>query len=262
MIQLACKGSFKKLFDDPILRIKDCGYVSYLFLHRNYSQKSKSEEEEEQKKPIGPGPSISFLKGRYAGDYCWSCKHFKEADNTIFCNICQKIQPPSKDQDYFDLMTMPKKFNLDIDLLEKRFQQMQRKVHPDLYFRKSEPEREFSAGNSSLVNEAYKTLKDPNERAKYILKLNGIDVEDEATTIDDPELLLEIMEKQELLEEDLSIPILQKMEKENNDALQALFNTIGKALDEKKFHDALKELIKVQYLVRLQTQLKDRLPAT
>lgn len=81
-------------------------------------------------------------------------------------------------------------------------------------------------------------------------------------SIVDTNLLMEIMEKQELLEDNPSLQILQRMDRDNHEALNLLFKEIGTVLDEQRFEDAANLLIKVQYLIRLQEQLKERLPAT
>jgi molecular chaperone HscB len=49
---------------------------------------------------------------------------------------------------------------------------------------------------SSLINKAYKILQSPLERGEYLLKLNGYELP-EKNTIDDPEFLMEMMERNE-----------------------------------------------------------------
>jgi len=181
----------------------------------------------------------------------------------MFCNMCKKIQPAIKTKDFFDLLSVPRTFNLDVSKLDKQFQNIQRKVHPDLYHRNSPVEREISADNASLINEAYKTLKDPNTRARYMLKLHGLDLDsEEKGSITDPDLLMEIMDKQEQIEETSSIPELKQLDEENNRQLDQLYQRVGQYLDQKQLEEASKELLRASYLLRMQTQLKEKLPAS
>lgn len=52
-------------------------------------------------------------------------------------------------------------------------------------------EREYAAEQSARVIDAYRTLSKPLSRAIYIMRLQGVDV-DEEQTISDPELLAEV----------------------------------------------------------------------
>ena len=54
-----------------------------------------------------------------------------------------------------------------------------RKLHPDVHARASQQEQEWSLSQASLLNDAYRTLKNPLERTKYLLKLEGVQFEDE-----------------------------------------------------------------------------------
>ena len=51
------------------------------------------------------------------------------------------------------------------------------------------------------MNHAFKTLQNPVLRAEYILREQGIDLAESEQTLEDPELLMEIMESREALDE-------------------------------------------------------------
>ncbi len=61
-------------------------------------------------------------------------------------------------------------------------------------------ELNYAQLQSSVINRAYHTLKNPLSRAKYILKQKGIEI-NEDDSLGDPELLMEVMEFREELEE-------------------------------------------------------------
>jgi molecular chaperone HscB len=85
------------------------------------------------------------------------------------------------EQTYFDMFSLPRKLTIDTTALERDFYKLSRQLHPDLYARKSAEEQAWSLRQSSLLNDAYRTLKDPVARTAYLLKLEGIRMEDENT---------------------------------------------------------------------------------
>jgi molecular chaperone HscB len=108
---------------------------------------------------------------------CWSCGQ-EVTNGQPFCGSCGKVQPP-RQAGYFDMFDLPQKLNLDVQALEKQFYRYSRKLHPDVHARASQQEQEWSLSQASLLNDAYRTLKNPLERTKYLLKLEGVQFEDE-----------------------------------------------------------------------------------
>jgi len=104
--------------------------------------------------------------------------------------------------DYFEFFDLPRELRIDPLELEKRFYNLSRKWHPDLFARKSREEQDLALESSAILNDAYRTLKDPISRTKYLLKLEGFDVAEQGTKDVPPELLEEIFELNMALEDD------------------------------------------------------------
>jgi len=96
-----------------------------------------------------------------------------------FCSACGKVQPPVP-VDYFTFFNLPRKLNLDPAILEQEFYELSRKLHPDVYARAGKQEQEWSMEQSSLLNDAYRTLKDPIKRTQYLLRLEGVELEEQS----------------------------------------------------------------------------------
>jgi len=96
-----------------------------------------------------------------------------------FCESCGKVQPPHP-VDYFTFFGLPPKLNLDAAALEKDFYDLSRKLHPDLNATTGSQEQEWSLEQSSLLNDAYRTLRDPIKRTQYLLHLEGIQLEEQS----------------------------------------------------------------------------------
>jgi molecular chaperone HscB len=82
--------------------------------------------------------------------------------------------------DYFEFFNLPRKLTLDVAALEKQFYTLSRKLHPDRFAAKPLAEQEAALAQSSLLNDAYRTLKDPISRTQYLLKLEGVELEEQS----------------------------------------------------------------------------------
>ena len=135
---------------------------------------------------------------------CWSCSSSLLAGE-LFCGVCGRIQPLSADINYFEVFQLPRKLKLDTAALGREFYRLSRRLHPDVYARATSQEQEWSLANSSLLNDAYRTLKDPIRRTEYLLKLEGIVSPDEGGAKKDdrvpPDLLEEVFELNMQLDE-------------------------------------------------------------
>lgn len=108
---------------------------------------------------------------------CWSCSVARN-ESTLFCPSCSKIQPPTGGN-YYSVFSLEPRLNLDLAALEHEFHRLSRKLHPDRFARATESEKEWSLADTALLNDAYRTLKDPIRRTEYLLKLNGAEIGEE-----------------------------------------------------------------------------------
>jgi molecular chaperone HscB len=118
---------------------------------------------------------------------CWSCS-VAHNESTLFCPDCSKIQPPSAG-DYFSIFGLDPRLNLDLAALEQEFHRLSRRLHPDRYTRASEDEKQWSLADTALLNDAYRTLKDPLRRTEYLLKLKDAETGASAKDCSDTVLL-------------------------------------------------------------------------
>lgn len=133
-----------------------------------------------------------------ARSMCWHCQ--SEMAGEYFCDRCVKVQPVSKDLDYFTCFGLPRRLVIDTQVLEAKFYELSRAFHPDFYQNKSDAEQSISLGNSAMLNTAYRTLRDPIQRAEYLLDLEAGAVKDIRTS-PPADLFEEILELQETLDE-------------------------------------------------------------
>jgi molecular chaperone HscB len=108
---------------------------------------------------------------------CWSCS-VAHNESTLFCPHCSKIQPPPGGT-YFSVFGLVPRLDLDLGMLEHEFHKLSRKLHPDRFARAQENEKEWSLADTALLNDAYRTLRDPIRRTEYLLKLHGAEIGEE-----------------------------------------------------------------------------------
>lgn len=162
---------------------------------------------------------------------CWSCGEMRAAH---FCSACGKVQPPMP-VDYFAFFGLPRKLNLDAGLLEQEFYDLCRKLHPDLYAGLDAREQEWSLEQSSQLNDAYRTLKDPIQRTQYLLRLEGVELEEQSKAATEKARASGTVKQQvvppDLLEEvfELNMQLEQlRMQKKAGEDDPALIEELGK----------------------------------
>lgn len=102
---------------------------------------------------------------------------------------------------YFELFGLAPRYVVDRDALEERYRAFQNRVHPDRYASASDQERRIAMQQAAKINEAYRVLRDPIARARYLLEQRGHDFQDQQQTHQDPEFLMEQIELREALAE-------------------------------------------------------------
>ena len=102
---------------------------------------------------------------------------------------------------YYDFFGLEHKLDLDLKDLEQRFYAFSRQYHPDRYTLKSAEEQQMALDATAILNDGYRTLRDPLARAEYLLKENGFDIGEQGTKNVPPELLEEVFELNMALEE-------------------------------------------------------------
>lgn len=84
---------------------------------------------------------------------------------------------PGSQTDYFAVFSLPRRLHIDLPQLERSFYRLSRQYHPDIYATKSVEEQQWSLDQTSQLNDAYRTLKDPVARTEHLLRLEGVVLE-------------------------------------------------------------------------------------
>ena len=120
----------------------------------------------------------------------------------------------------FELFGLPPRFALDAGALDVRWKELQRQVHPDKFAAQGAAAQRVAMQWSARINEAYRRLKSPLQRAAYLCELNGAPIDAENNTAMPPAFLMQQMELREALAEVRGAPDPQAR-------LDALLREIG-----------------------------------
>ncbi|RAL01579.1 J-type chaperone JAC1, partial [Aspergillus ibericus CBS 121593] len=144
-------------------------------------------------------------------------------------------------------------FHIPPSTLRREFLQWQSRIHPDKY--PQGPQKQAAEALSARINEAYRTLLDPLQRAQYLLReMHGIDVtaEDGATKHAlDAETLMEVMEVQETIEEVSGDPgaeeRIAELKRENEGRVEECVRVLGEAFDRGDVEVARRECVRLRF---------------
>lgn len=157
---------------------------------------------------------------------------------------------------HFELFGLAPAFALDAAALERAYREIQARVHPDRYARAGDAERRASLQWTTRVNEAYRVLKSPVQRAKHLLELNGVDVAFENNTQMPPEFLVRQLELREALAEARAPEALERLQGEVHRERRLLERGIGELIDGRgDFAGAAGEVRKLMFLDKLAAEI-------
>ena len=151
---------------------------------------------------------------------------------------------------HFDLFGLDVSFDIDNKALSDRYRELQRTVHPDKYANASEKERLLAMQKTTHINEAYQTLKNPHDRARYLLYLQGIEINDKAMIMDSDFLMKQMALHEELADIkhiDSLNAFLSRIEKQ----ITHLIDTLSQQFSQKNYQQASETVRQFQFFTRL-----------
>jgi molecular chaperone HscB len=170
--------------------------------------------------------------------------------------------PPDFARNHFELLGLPVAFAVDPARLESRYRELQGHVHPDRYAAGSEAERRVAMQWATRANEAYRTLRDPLARARYLLELRGYDTEEESNTSMPPDFLMQQMEWREAVAEAARARDAAALGRLHGDLARErgeMLERLGRALDASSYDAGCSLVRKLRFLEKLDQEIDDAL---
>ncbi|HJU50269.1 MAG TPA: Fe-S protein assembly co-chaperone HscB [Pseudogulbenkiania sp.] len=164
-------------------------------------------------------------------------------------------------QDHFSLFGLPRQFALDAGQLDSAWRTVAAQVHPDRFASASDAEKRAALMMATHANEAYRTLKSPLARARYLLQLAGVDTQEDTNTSMPVDFLMAQMEWREAIgdaKDDRDVEALEKLAQELRRDAADLQQHLGAALDDAGDLDGAAVLVrKLRFLEKLEQEIGD-----
>eukprot|EP00656_Telonema_subtile_P039560 TRINITY_DN44656_c0_g2_i1.p1 TRINITY_DN44656_c0_g2~~TRINITY_DN44656_c0_g2_i1.p1 ORF type:complete len:253 (-),score=29.80 TRINITY_DN44656_c0_g2_i1:235-993(-) len=184
---------------------------------------------------------------------CWVCGSQLSPSHSVFCPS-QHLQPPSESSNHFERLACERRFDIDHDQLQSAYKDRQKQLHPDRFANRQE-EQELAHQHASLLNIAYSALRTPHTRATYLLSLENIDIGDEGKSLDDVELLSEIMELRFRIEDASGTEELQALSQEVQVRLEKCIEETTHSFASNDLVKATRDTTRMQYVYKLVEEL-------
>lgn len=155
-------------------------------------------------------------------------------------------------KNYFEIFNLPVSFDLDASQLSELYRELQKEVHPDKFVNAGEQQSRLAMQVTSLVNQAFETLKSPVSRAHYLLKLAGLDIDHDQDTTMDPMFLMEQMELREEIElvrsKNDPLAEIDRLLRQVKNTLQSVMQSFASAYQAEDYSKAHEWSRKMQFL--------------
>jgi molecular chaperone HscB len=147
----------------------------------------------------------------------------------------------------FELFGVPERFAQDSAALDARWKELQREAHPDRFAAQGATAQRVAMQWSVRINEAYRRLKDPLQRAGYLCELRGAPIDAENNTAMPATFLIEQMEWREALDDAADEPALAALDEQLRASRAQVLQDIERLLD--RDNDAVAAALQVRALM-------------
>lgn len=157
-------------------------------------------------------------------------------------------------KNYFQLFGLPETFELDTEKLTQIYRVLAAQCHPDKFAAQSAFEQKQAMMMSATVNEAYRILQNPLDRAAYLLQSAGIDADAPEHTAFAPEFLMQQMEWRETLgdaRESGDAAALSALAEEVRTAQQEVYQALAAAFADKQWETAADYVRRGRFLSKM-----------
>lgn len=164
---------------------------------------------------------------------------------------------------YFELFDLPAGFDLDRARLDAAYRQLAAQCHPDKVAGQSSFEQKQAMMLAATVNEAYRVLKSPLDRAAYLLHTQGIDADAPQHTQFEPAFLMQQMAWREALAEaEASRDEAALIDLDGTIAAeeQALFQLLQQDFAEQQYELAAARVRQGRFLHKLRSEIARAMP--
>lgn len=163
---------------------------------------------------------------------------------------------------YFALFNLPEEYSLNTELLEQRYQLLQRMTHPDKFASASVQEKRIYMQKNAEVNDGFRVLGSDVLRGEHLLSVRGTKLASEQETIGDTSFLMQQMDLRESLAGASSRADIEVLSREISEMLTDSISIVSSHISKNASNEnslAAIELNKLKFLKKLAEEIKQRL---
>jgi molecular chaperone HscB len=162
----------------------------------------------------------------------------------------------------FELFGIEPRHAIDRPALDARWRAMQGEVHPDRHAAGGAVAQRVAVQWAVRVNEAYRRLKDPLQRAAYLCELNGAPIDAERNTAMPPAFLMQQLEWREALDEARDPGQVEALAFEVDAYRRTALESVRALLDDRRdFAAAAQQVRALMFVERFAHDVDERLEA-
>jgi molecular chaperone HscB len=162
----------------------------------------------------------------------------------------------------FELFGIEPRHAIDRPALDARWRAMQGEVHPDRHAAGGAVAQRVALQWAVRVNEAYRRLKDPLQRAAYLCELNGAPIDAERNTAMPPAFLMQQLEWREALDEARDPGQVEALAFEVDAYRRTALESVRALLDDRRdFAAAAQQVRALMFVERFAHDVDERLEA-
>lgn len=164
---------------------------------------------------------------------------------------------------YFQLFGLPEQFNIDNTLLEQKYRTLAAQFHPDRHASSSIFDQKQSVMMSSTINEAYRILKSPLDRAAYLLKKQNVHADSPEHTHFPTEFLMQQMQWRENVQQaraECDDSTLRQLANDIGIEQEKLYKNLNLSLTNADWESAAQLIRQGRFLTKLQNEIIHSLP--
>lgn len=165
-------------------------------------------------------------------------------------------------QNYFDLFGLPINYTIDKNQMARAYRELQKKFHPDKVAGKAASEQRQAVQLTGFINTAYETLSSPVSRAIYMLSQKGVEIDEQAATVNDGQFLFLQMEWRESLGEIVALEgsddaeeQLERLHQQVNQSFVEFQQTFDQQYSEAQFDAAKHTIAKMQFVAKMLAEI-------
>lgn len=159
---------------------------------------------------------------------------------------------------FFELFNLPVNLDIDVDTLRQKYLALQNVLHPDRFANASEGQKMMALQKSTLINDAFQTLKQTQTSMRHMLELQGIEI-DESKTTQDMNFLMQQMALREQVSNAKDNSALEQVKEQLAQSKQELRSSFSNSYQEKAFDKATESYQRYQFFSKLESEINLKL---